>query len=83
MPKPVSLLNMPLYSFLFAFPGFFTIDRYGRRTLLMVTFPLMGIFLLMTGFAFFIPGETSPARVGVVALGIYLYVRRAPCSTLH
>jgi hypothetical protein len=33
----------------------------------------MGLFLLMTGLAFLIPGETSPARVGVVAVGIYLY----------
>jgi hypothetical protein len=29
--------------------------------------------LLITGFAFFIPGETSTARVAVVALGMYLF----------
>jgi hypothetical protein len=33
----------------------------------------MGIFLLVTGFAFFIPGETSTARVAVVCLGIYIF----------
>jgi hypothetical protein len=33
----------------------------------------MGIFLLVTGFAFFIPGETSTARVAVVCLGIYVF----------
>lgn len=60
-------------NFIFAFPGFFTIDRFGRRTLLLLTFPFMGIFLLMTGLAFFIPGETSDARVAVVAMGIYLF----------
>jgi len=55
-----------------AAPAIYTIDTYGRRTLLLVTFPLMAIFLLMTGMAFFIP-ETSKARIAVVALGIYLH----------
>ncbi|GAA5872632.1 hypothetical protein JCM1840_004859 [Sporobolomyces johnsonii] len=55
-----------------AAPALYTIDTFGRRTLLLVTFPLMAIFLLLTGFAFFIP-ETSKARIGVVALGIYLH----------
>lgn len=48
-----------------------TIDTFGRRNLLLVTFPLMSLFLLLTGFAFFIP-ETK-ARTGVIALGIYLF----------
>lgn len=61
-------------NWIFALPGFFTIDRFGRRSLLLVTFPLMAIFLFMTGLAFLIPGETSDARVAVVALGVYLYV---------
>ncbi|CEQ41259.1 SPOSA6832_02955, partial [Sporobolomyces salmonicolor] len=45
---------------------------FGRRQLLLTTFPLMAIFLLVTGFAFYIP-ETSKARIAVVALGIYLH----------
>ncbi|EIN11957.1 hypothetical protein PUNSTDRAFT_142156 [Punctularia strigosozonata HHB-11173 SS5] len=60
-------------NFLFAFPGFLTIDRFGRRNLLLVTFPLMSLFLLMTGFAFWIPGDTSTGRVAVVAIGIYMF----------
>lgn len=32
----------------------------------------MAIFLLLTGFAFFIP-QDSKAHVGVIALGIYLF----------
>jgi hypothetical protein len=60
-------------NFIFALPGFLTIDRFGRRNLLLVTFPLMSMCLLMTGFAFWIPGDTSTARVAVVALGIYLF----------
>ncbi|KAH9934461.1 uncharacterized protein BXZ73DRAFT_45706 [Epithele typhae] len=59
-------------NFVFAGPAVWTIDTFGRRNLLLVSFPLMAIFLLMTGFAFFIPTE-SPAHVGIIALGIYLF----------
>ncbi|KAG6813695.1 hypothetical protein H0H92_008543 [Tricholoma furcatifolium] len=59
-------------NFVFAIPAFYTIDTFGRRNLLLVTFPLMSLFLLMTGFAFWIPAD-SKARLAVVALGIYLY----------
>ncbi|TFY77670.1 hypothetical protein EWM64_g6345 [Hericium alpestre] len=59
-------------NWIFAFPAVWTIDTFGRRNLLLTTFPLMAIFLLMTGFAFWIP-EDSKARIGVVALGIYLF----------
>ncbi|KAI0326831.1 hypothetical protein GY45DRAFT_1356013 [Cubamyces sp. BRFM 1775] len=61
-----------MLNWLFAFPAVWTIDTFGRRNLLLTTFPLMAIFLLMTGFAFYIP-EESKARIAVVALGIYLY----------
>ena len=59
-------------NFLFALPAVKTIDTFGRRNLLLTTFPLMSIFLLMTGFAFWIP-ESSKAHIGVIALGIYLF----------
>jgi hypothetical protein len=39
--------------------------------LLLVTFPVMCLLLLFTGFCFWIPG--TQARTGCVALGIYLY----------
>ncbi|KAK4703578.1 hypothetical protein P7C70_g2639, partial [Phenoliferia sp. Uapishka_3] len=55
-----------------AAPAMWTIDTFGRRALLLTTFPLMGVFLLMTGFAFWIPAS-SKARISVVALGIYLH----------
>ena len=60
-----------LINWLFAFPAVYTIDTFGRRNLLLTTFPLMALFLLMTGFAFWIPAEK--ARLAVVALGIYLF----------
>jgi len=63
-----------MINFLFAIPAIYTIDTFGRRNLLLVTFPLMSIFLLMTGFAFWIPLATHrAARVGVVSIGIYLF----------
>lgn len=40
-----------LLNFLMALPAVYTIDTFGRRNLLLVTFPLMSLFLLMTGFA--------------------------------
>ncbi|TKA55614.1 hypothetical protein B0A53_02792 [Rhodotorula sp. CCFEE 5036] len=55
-----------------AAPALFTIDSYGRRVLLLWGFPLMAIFLLLTGVAFLIPKE-STAHIAVVALGIYLH----------
>ncbi|TFK86319.1 hypothetical protein K466DRAFT_156742 [Polyporus arcularius HHB13444] len=59
-------------NFVFAGPAVWTIDTFGRRNLLLVSFPLMAVMLLMTGFAFWIP-ESSPAHVGIIALGIYLF----------
>jgi MFS family permease len=60
-----------LINWLFAFPAVYTIDTFGRRNLLLTTFPLMAIFLLLTGFSFWIQAEK--ARLAVVALGIYLF----------
>lgn len=63
-----------MLNFLFALPATYTIDTFGRRNLLLVSFPLMSVFLLMTGFSFFIPLETHrSARIAVVSLGIYLF----------
>ncbi|CDR42842.1 CYFA0S10e02938g1_1 [Cyberlindnera fabianii] len=67
-------LGFGMLNTVFALPAFFTIDKYGRRFLLLVTFPLMGLFLLMTGFSFWIDEETNKTgRVGAIVLGIYLF----------
>ncbi|TCD66565.1 hypothetical protein EIP91_001233 [Steccherinum ochraceum] len=63
--------GLGVINWVFAFPAVYTIDTFGRRNLLLTTFPLMAIFMLMIGFAFWIPGRD--ARVGVVSLGIYLF----------
>ncbi|KAH6983358.1 hypothetical protein BKA56DRAFT_483128 [Ilyonectria sp. MPI-CAGE-AT-0026] len=65
-------LGFGIINFVFAIPAFYTIDTFGRRNLLLTTFPLMGLFLLFTGFSFFIP-EDSKAHIGCIALGIYLF----------
>jgi len=62
-----------IINFLFAIPAFFTIDRLGRRALLLITFPLMAIFLLMAGLGFLIPEGDQSARVGVILTGVYLF----------
>ncbi|KAF6226064.1 hypothetical protein HO133_008928 [Letharia lupina] len=49
-----------------------TIDTFGRRALLLVTFPNMAWTLLAAAFCFKIPNK-SPAHLPVLALFIYLF----------
>lgn len=61
---------------LFAIPAFLVIDRFGRRNLLLTTFPLMAVFLFVTGFGFLIHNTTAKGtegRLAMVAVGIYLF----------
>ena len=60
-----------LINWLFAFPAVYTIDTFGRRNLLLTTFPLMAIFMLLTGFSAWIPA--GKGRLAAVALGMYLF----------
>lgn len=59
-------------NFVFALPAIYTIDTYGRRFLLLSTFPIMAFCMFLTGFAFWIPTD-SKAHLGVIAFGIYLF----------
>jgi sugar porter (SP) family MFS transporter len=61
-----------MINFLFAWPAVYTIDTFGRRGLLLFTFPNMGWTLFLAGMFFFI-SEHSKARIGLVALFIYIY----------
>lgn len=56
----------------FAWPAVRTIDTYGRRTLLLFTFPQMAWTLLAAGFSFYIPASSS-AHVGLIALFVFLF----------
>ncbi|TFL07367.1 hypothetical protein BDV98DRAFT_599678 [Pterulicium gracile] len=62
-----------LVNWVFAFPAVFTIDRWGRRNLLLFTFPQMAWTLLATGLAFYMP-ESNAARVPLIAFFIYLFM---------
>lgn len=64
-------LGFGIINWLFAIPAIYTIDTFGRRNLLLTTFPLMSICLFFTGFSFWIPDQT--AKLACVALGIYLF----------
>ncbi|KAG2065877.1 hypothetical protein BDR04DRAFT_1234315 [Suillus decipiens] len=66
-----SSLGFGALNWLFALPAVFTIDTFGRRNLLLFTFPCMAACLLITGFSFWSTSETG--RVTGVSIGIYLF----------
>ncbi|OLN92178.1 putative polyol transporter 3, partial [Colletotrichum chlorophyti] len=61
-----------MVNFLFAWPAIWTIDTFGRRSLLLFTFPQMAWTLLAAGLCTLIPG-TGGAHLGLVALFVYLF----------
>ncbi|KAJ5317949.1 hypothetical protein N7508_002457 [Penicillium antarcticum] len=61
-----------LINFVFAWPAVWTIDTFGRRGLLLFTFPQMCWTLLAAGFCFWIP-TGSTAHIGMIAFFIYLF----------
>lgn len=69
-------LGFGALNFVFAIPALFTVDSFGRRALLLATFPGMIISLLGTGLSFLIPYTEcsgSKARLGVVAMFVYVF----------
>ncbi|KAG7007644.1 sugar transporter [Physcia stellaris] len=61
-----------LVNFVFAWPAVWTIDTYGRRALLLFTFPQMAWTLLAAGLCFIIP-EEDRAHLGLIAFFIFLF----------
>lgn len=65
-------------NFLFAIPAIYTIDTFGRRNLLLTTFPLMGICLLWCGLSFYLPnnpdGTPTQGRLASIAAAIYTFM---------
>jgi len=61
-----------LVNFVFAFPAIWTIDTFGRRGLLLFTFPNMAWTLLAAGMCYFIP-SSSRAHLGMVTFFVYIY----------
>jgi len=66
-------LGFGAINFLFAIPAFFTIDTFGRRSLLLFTFPQMCWTLLAAGLCFLIRPIDATYRIGLVALFIYIF----------
>ncbi|KAL1869994.1 hypothetical protein VTK73DRAFT_2837 [Phialemonium thermophilum] len=64
-----------LINFLFAWPAVWTIDTFGRRALLLFTFPNMFWTLLTAGLCYLIQPdvENSQARIAAVATFVYLF----------
>jgi MFS family permease len=61
-----------LVNFVFACPAIWTIDTFGRRTLLLLIFPQMAWILLAAGLCTLIP-QSSAAHLGLVALFVFLF----------
>ncbi|KAF1940723.1 MFS sugar transporter-like protein [Clathrospora elynae] len=66
-------------NFVFAIPAIYTIDTFGRRNLLLTTFPLMGLCLLWCGMSFYLPldpetGRPTQARLASIAAAIYTFM---------
>ncbi|RDA90098.1 hypothetical protein CP533_2562 [Ophiocordyceps camponoti-saundersi (nom. inval.)] len=64
-----------LINFIFAWPAVWTIDTFGRRALLLFTFPNMFWTLLVAGLCYLIDAgsEHSTARLAAVATFVYLF----------
>ncbi|KFY87694.1 hypothetical protein V500_06819 [Pseudogymnoascus sp. VKM F-4518 (FW-2643)] len=68
----LSSFGFGLVNFIFAFPAIWTIDTFGRRNLLLFTFPNMAWCLIAAGCCFLIPAENN-ARLPLIAFFIYLF----------
>ncbi|KAI5859003.1 MFS sugar transporter [Tricharina praecox] len=68
-------MGFGLINFVFALPAVRIIDTVsGRRKLLLITFPLMSVFLFLTAGAFNIKSdENDKTKEAIIMLGIYLF----------
>jgi sugar porter (SP) family MFS transporter len=60
-----------IINFVFAFPAVWTIDTFGRRNLLLFTFPFMALFQFLMVVAVSLPNGNS--RRALVIVGMYLF----------
>jgi MFS family permease len=73
--------------FVFAIPALYTIDRLGRRTLLISTFPQMCWALLAAGMSFYAP-EGSETRLALIAFFVFIFCAfyspgEGPCAFVY
>ncbi|PVI05411.1 hypothetical protein DM02DRAFT_725112 [Periconia macrospinosa] len=65
-------MGFGIINFVFAIPAIWTIDTFGRRNLLLFTFPFMAVFQIVMVVAFKLPNH-SPAQPILVIIGMYLF----------
>ncbi|KAI0583419.1 Sugar-tr multi-domain protein [Pyrenophora tritici-repentis] len=68
----IASFGFGLVNFVFAWPAVWTIDTFGRRGLLLFTFPNMFWTLLVAGMCYYIPKD-SDAHLGLIAFFVYLF----------
>jgi len=68
----IASFGFGLVNFVFAWPAIWTIDTFGRRSLLLFTFPQMAWSLLAAGLCTLIP-MSSKAHLALVATFIYIF----------
>lgn len=61
-----------MVTFLFAFPAIYTMDSFGRRNMLLTTFPLMAVCLAISGCAFLLD-DSNTARLPLIAAFSFLF----------
>jgi MFS family permease len=63
-------------NFVFALPAFWTIDTFGRRSLLLATFPFMAVCHALISIAFGVTDsdqKSSDIRIGLTIASMYLF----------
>ena len=62
-------------NFVFALPAFWTIDTFGRRSLLLATFPFMAVCHALISIAFGVTDsqQKSDIRIGLTIASMYLF----------
>ena len=65
-------MGFGILNFVFALPAVYTIDTFGRRNLLLCTYPFLASFQLLTAMGFLLPAK-SPSQTGLVLTGMYLF----------
>jgi MFS family permease len=63
---------MGLVNWIFAIPAVYTIDTFGRRNLLLATFPCMAACLYFTGFCFLISDDNL--RPPLIISGVFVFM---------
>ena len=63
-------MGIGIINFTCALPAFYTIDTFGRRNLLLVTFPFLALFQLLNAIAFKLKGA---AQTRLIITGMYLF----------